>query len=205
MLTSEVSRVPACMLQNIYEAALTFAQRTVKVQAPFSGSIFHPKSSTLRRKICLHALRDASFGPSFTIPQLSILQVSEAELRRQKKARRRGVHLQASSYNPYPTSLATKAGKLARAALNGVNMVLRFILSIPLRLRGFAALSSAQRRDVYKGWWVTIKKEAHHYWVRIPRTKSQHLSSLLRGRSIIQTLGCRNGSKKNLMYLLGME
>lgn len=75
------------------------------------------------------------------------------------------MQLQASSYNPYPTSLATKAGKLGRLVLNGVATVLRFILSIPSRLRGFAALTSAQRREVYKGWWVTIKKEAHHYWV----------------------------------------
>jgi hypothetical protein len=76
--------------------------------------------------------------------------------------------LQASSYNPYPTSLATKARKLAGVVLNGVNMVLRFILSIPSRLRGFAALTSAQRREVYKGWWLTIKKEANHYWVPPP-------------------------------------
>ena len=79
-----------------------------------------------------------------------------------------GTDLQATAYNPYPTSLLSKAGKLGRLVLNGVGAVLRFILSIPSRLKGFAALTPEQRRETYKGWWLTIKKEAHHYWVFLP-------------------------------------
>lgn len=76
--------------------------------------------------------------------------------------------LQATAYNPYPTSIGAKALNLVKLITNGVIAVLKFTASIPFRLKNFAALSSAERRKVYKGWWSTIKKEAHHYWVSFP-------------------------------------
>lgn len=73
--------------------------------------------------------------------------------------------MQATAYNPYPTSVGVKALNLLRMLGNGVISLVKFTASVPSRLAKFAALSSAERRDIYKGWWITIKKEAHHYWV----------------------------------------
>ncbi|KAK9786798.1 hypothetical protein WJX73_003279 [Symbiochloris irregularis] len=53
------------------------------------------------------------------------------------------------------------AGVIQKAGLKAVN----FLLSIPGSIMRFAAQSSAERRETYKGWWTTIKKEAYHYWM----------------------------------------
>jgi LETM1 and EF-hand domain-containing protein 1, mitochondrial len=43
--------------------------------------------------------------------------------------------------------------------------VLRFLFSVPGHLLRFAMLPRAERKAIYAGWWVVIKKEAKHYWV----------------------------------------
>lgn len=70
-----------------------------------------------------------------------------------------------SSYDPYPTSLAVKVQRLGKLASAGALSAVRFIISVPSRLKGFYSLSRAERREIYKGWWQVVKKEAHHYWV----------------------------------------
>lgn len=45
-------------------------------------------------------------------------------------------------------------------------MSVMFTLSVPGR---FMALSGAERREVYKGWWQATKKEAKHYWVSLSK------------------------------------
>ncbi len=42
-----------------------------------------------------------------------------------------------------------------------------FTVSMPGRIGRFMALSRAERREVYKGWWLATKKEAKHYWVSL--------------------------------------
>ena len=46
-----------------------------------------------------------------------------------------------------------------------LQVTVSFTLSVPGRLARFMALSKEERRAVYRGWWQTTKKEAHHYWV----------------------------------------
>ena len=70
-----------------------------------------------------------------------------------------------STYNPYPVSLQTRISKAATLVYSGMVSILKFTISVPGRLRNFASLSSAERHEVYKGWWTVVKKEAHHYWV----------------------------------------
>ena len=62
-------------------------------------------------------------------------------------------------------SLQTRISKAATLVYSGMVAILKFAVSVPGRLRNFALLSSAERREVYKGWWAVVKKEAHHYWV----------------------------------------
>ena len=71
------------------------------------------------------------------------------------------------------TTLYQRGTALALIVNKAVMGVAKFVLSIPGRLVRFAALSSAERGQVYRGWWTTIKKEAYHYWVSRSRP-SQH-------------------------------
>ena len=72
-----------------------------------------------------------------------------------------------SSYNPKPKTLrqrVTAATSLLRSLLVSTA---NFIVSVPGRVRDFLALSKEERRERYRALWNSIKKEAHHYWVRI--------------------------------------
>ena len=53
---------------------------------------------------------------------------------------------------------------VARAAVMGV---VNFTVSIPGKFAGVLKMSSAERGEMYRGWWATAKKEAYHYWVRL--------------------------------------
>ena len=46
--------------------------------------------------------------------------------------------------------------------------ITKVVVSIPGAVGRFIAMSSAERGQVYRGWWATIKKEAYHYWVSSP-------------------------------------
>lgn len=64
-------------------------------------------------------------------------------------------------------SYAQRVKQLLATVASGTRTVLMFTLSVPGRLKDFAALTSAERRAVYAGWWAAIKKEGRHYWVRL--------------------------------------
>ena len=51
-------------------------------------------------------------------------------------------------------------------AVTAVTGVVKITLSIPGRIVGVFRMSSAERGEMYRGWWTTIKKESYHYWVR---------------------------------------
>ena len=53
-----------------------------------------------------------------------------------------------------------------------LQVTVSFTLSVPGRLARFVALSKEERRAVYRGWWQTTKKEAHHYWVALHSSPS---------------------------------
>ena len=40
-----------------------------------------------------------------------------------------------------------------------------FVASVPGKFVGVLKMSSAERGEMYRGWWTAIKKEAYHYWV----------------------------------------
>lgn len=48
----------------------------------------------------------------------------------------------------------------------GLQKVLAFTVSVPGKLIAFARLPSAERKEIYKGWWNSAKEEGRHYWVR---------------------------------------
>lgn len=45
--------------------------------------------------------------------------------------------------------------------------VLLFTLSVPGKLFAFSKLPSAERTEIYRGWWNAAKEEGRHYWVRL--------------------------------------
>ena len=47
----------------------------------------------------------------------------------------------------------------------GAASVTRFVIAIPGSVGHHLAQPWSEKREVYKGWWVAVKKEAKHYWV----------------------------------------
>lgn len=66
------------------------------------------------------------------------------------------------------TTIVQRITALAGIVSKAVTSFTKFVLSVPGRMVKFAALSRDERRQVYKGWWGAVKKEAYHYWVRCP-------------------------------------
>lgn len=52
------------------------------------------------------------------------------------------------------------------ALITGTMVVVKFTFAVPGAITRHLALPWADKLSVYQGWWTTIKKEAHHYWVR---------------------------------------
>ena len=50
-------------------------------------------------------------------------------------------------------------------AWNGYLSVQGFVLSIPGAITHHIALPWAEKKEVYKGWWLATKREVKHYWV----------------------------------------
>ena len=65
--------------------------------------------------------------------------------------------------------LPCRVRSLAQATYSFVRMSVMFTLSVPGRIGRFMALSGAERREIYKGWWQATKKEAKHYWVSLSK------------------------------------
>ena len=55
---------------------------------------------------------------------------------------------------------------IKNAIITGTMVVVKFTFSVPGAIGRHVALPWADKVQVYKGWWTTIKKEAKHYWVR---------------------------------------
>ena len=51
--------------------------------------------------------------------------------------------------------------------INGTMVVVKFAFAVPGAITRHLALPWADKLKVYQGWWTSIKKEAHHYWVSI--------------------------------------
>lgn len=60
--------------------------------------------------------------------------------------------------------------------------MLVFTISMPGRLKSFAALTSKERRAVYAGWWAAAKKEGRHYWVGLLLQGGSKLKGLSIGK-----------------------
>ena len=56
---------------------------------------------------------------------------------------------------------------IKNALISGTMVVVKFTFSVPGAIGRHIALPWGEKVLVYKGWWTTIKKEAHHYWVCI--------------------------------------
>ena len=52
--------------------------------------------------------------------------------------------------------------------ISGTMVVVKFTFAVPGAITRHLALPWADKLKVYQGWWTSIKKEAHHYWVSIP-------------------------------------
>lgn len=58
----------------------------------------------------------------------------------------------------------------------GTRSAVRAVLSVPGLLNRARKMSLAEWRETLAGWWVTIKHEAAHYWVRPAELRAAALS-----------------------------
>lgn len=54
---------------------------------------------------------------------------------------------------------------IKNAVISGTMLVVKFTFAVPGAVMRHLALPWADKLKVYQGWWGSIKKEAHHYWV----------------------------------------
>ena len=55
---------------------------------------------------------------------------------------------------------------IKNAVITGTMVIVKFLFNVPGAIMRHLALPWADKLKVYQGWWVAIKKEAKHYWVR---------------------------------------
>lgn len=74
-------------------------------------------------------------------------------------------------------------------AWNGYLSVQGFVLSIPGAIMHHIALPWAEKKEVYKGWWLATKREVKHYWVSPLTAMAQALNllTLLKQRLLTKT------------------
>ena len=65
------------------------------------------------------------------------------------------------------TTMQDRLNTAVSAARVLVVKIVGFVASLPQKFLGVLKMTSAERGEMYKGWWTAIKKEAYHYWVRI--------------------------------------
>ncbi len=91
---------------------------------------------------------------------------------------------------PGHVPLTLRIKQLSSATLRGIQVAFQFLLSVPGKLGRFAALPRAERKAIYAGWWVIIKKEAKHYWLgtkllgKDVKIASRLVSKVLSGRTL---------------------
>ncbi len=59
----------------------------------------------------------------------------------------------------------------------GVSAVFRFALSIPGRLAALATMSPSDWAKWWKGTWVWLKEEAHHFWVSLGENRHTYIQT----------------------------
>ena len=91
---------------------------------------------------------------------------------------------------PGQISIAQRIKHLTSVATRAISLTLHFIISIPGRVSRFAALPKVERRAVYAGWWLVVKKEAKHYWLGMKllgkdaRIASRLVGKVLNGKTL---------------------
>jgi len=91
---------------------------------------------------------------------------------------------------PGHVPLTLRIKQITSATLRGLQAAFQYIICIPGKLGRFAALPRAERKAIYAGWWVVIKKEAKHYWLgtkllgKDARIASRLVSKVLYGRTL---------------------
>lgn len=91
---------------------------------------------------------------------------------------------------PGQVPLTLRIKQLTSATLRELQVAFQFLISVPGKLGRFAALPRAQRKAIYSGWWVVIKKEAKHYWLgtkllgKDVKIASRLVSKVLSGRTL---------------------
>ena len=63
------------------------------------------------------------------------------------------------------TTMRDRLDTALAAARLVVVKVVGFITALPQKFLGVLKMTSAERGEMYRGWWTSIKKEAYHYWV----------------------------------------
>lgn len=62
-----------------------------------------------------------------------------------------------------------------REATQMTKSVAAWVATVPAKLSGLARMSRAEWATMLGGFWVAIKKEAHHFWVRRRERCRAHL------------------------------
>ncbi len=74
------------------------------------------------------------------------------------------------------TANGDQGGRLSGAG-RAASSVAAWTASVPGKLLGLARMSRAEWATMLGGFWVAIKKEAHHFWVRASRPDGVHQTS----------------------------
>ena len=89
------------------------------------------------------------------------------------------------------------------ALISGTMVVVKFTFAVPGAIRRHIALPWADKVLIYKGWWTTIKKEAHHYWVCVRHCMMQVHCSLSSCSTLAKAVTGRYwGAKCVILYRL---
>jgi hypothetical protein len=68
------------------------------------------------------------------------------------------------------------AGRLREAAVFA-KAVAAWCATVPDKLRGLARMSRAEWATMLSGFWVAVKKEAHHFWARAAQLLARHAAA----------------------------
>lgn len=91
---------------------------------------------------------------------------------------------------PGHVSIQTRVKQGLSMASRAITLTVGFILSLPGRLFRFAALPTAEKRELMSGIWSSVKKEAKHYWLgtkllgKDVRIASRLVSKVLQGKAL---------------------
>lgn len=87
-------------------------------------------------------------------------------------------------------SPSQRAKQFAAAVARALSVTVQVLSSVPARVSRFASLPKEDRKAVYAGWWIAIKKEAKHYWLGTKllwkdiKIASRLVSKILAGKTL---------------------